>query len=283
MTATPTMGQRDLRFHPSTTQHPKRLTREQIAAFNRDGFLKGFRVYSPAEADRNRAVFDALLARIAAANDGRDAYSINGYHTQSAGLWDVVTHPPILDYVEDLIGPSFVCWGTHYFCKLPGDPKSVPWHQDASYWPFTPSKTVTVWLAIDDADRGNAAMRVIPGTHARGHLEFDVAKPDEQVVLHQKVRNAERFGEPVYFELKAGEISLHADMLVHGSDPNLSDRRRCGLTMRYASTDVRVSDPAYLSWIKGSVLCRGSDPAGYWANVPRPGGESVEPKEWQRK
>ena len=50
---------------------------------------------------------------------------------------------------------------------MPGDGKTVSWHQDASYWPLTPSKSVTLWLAIDDADTENAAMRVIPGSHTQ--------------------------------------------------------------------------------------------------------------------
>ncbi len=31
-------------------------------------------------------------------------------------------------------------------------------HQDAVYWPMTPSKSVPVWIAIDDSDADNAAM-----------------------------------------------------------------------------------------------------------------------------
>jgi ectoine hydroxylase-related dioxygenase (phytanoyl-CoA dioxygenase family) len=47
----------------------------------------------------------------------------------------------------------------------------VPWHQDASFWKLSPARTVTVWLAIDDADEENAAMRFIPGTHDKGEIE----------------------------------------------------------------------------------------------------------------
>jgi len=41
-------------------------------------------------------------------------------------------------------------------------------------------------------------------------------------------------------ELKAGEISIHSDLLLHGSEPNQSKRRRCGLTLRYCLTSVRA-------------------------------------------
>lgn len=268
---------RQLRFFPATTQNPRKLSRDQVQRFNEKGYVTGLDVYTPAEADANRRFFDDMLAAVLAAKDGRDAYSINGYHLKAGKLWDIVTEPRILDYVEDILGPDFVAWGTHYFCKMPGDPKSVPWHQDASYWPLTPSKTVTVWLAIDDSDRDNGAMKVIPGTHTKGHLEFDMAKPGEQVVLGQKVRNAESYGEPAYIELKAGQISMHADMLVHGSDPNLSTRRRCGLTIRYATTDVRSTS----NWNLNSVLCRGVDKENYWSNHPRPQHDDYSPMSWQ--
>ena len=35
---------------------------------------------------------------------------------------------------------------------------------------LSPARTVTVWLAIDDADEENAAMRFIPGSHDKGEI-----------------------------------------------------------------------------------------------------------------
>jgi non-heme Fe2+,alpha-ketoglutarate-dependent halogenase len=258
---------RDLRFHPVRNENPRRLTQEQIRFFNENGYLKPLRIFDDREIAMHRASFDRLLEK--AARDGGSSYSINGWHDRCRGIYDLVRHPFILEHVQDLLGLSFVAWGTHYFCKLPGDGKAVSWHQDASYWPLTPTKTVTVWLAIDDADRENGCMRVIPGTHLRGQLNFRDSDASENNVLWQTIEGAERYGEPVDFVLKAGEISLHADMLVHGSEPNRSARRRCGLTIRYASTDVR----AHLGWNRRSILCRGEDPSGHWANLPRPEGE----------
>ena len=134
--------------------------------------------------------------------------------------------------VTDLLGDNVIAWGSHFFCKMPRDGKTVSWHQDASYWPLTPSHAVTVWLAIDDADRGNACMKFIPGSHRYGHLTYKMSEDSESNILDQTVENAEGIGQPVYDELQAGECSIHSDLLLHGSEANNSDRRRCGLTLR---------------------------------------------------
>lgn len=263
--------ERDLSFKPAINLSPLRLSQAQIAGFNASGYVMPLDAYTPQQAAQNRQYFDDLLHQVQAARSDLDAYSINGFHIHCAGLYDIVTNPVLLDYVQDLIGPDVVCWGSHFFCKLAHDPRKVAWHQDASYWPFTPARTVTVWLAIDDADRANAAMMFLPGTHNRGHLKWrQVAK--DQAVLNQEIENADKLGEPVYDVLKAGQFSLHADMLAHGSEPNNSDRRRCGLTIRYCPPTVKALNPA---WTRGGVVCRGSDPTGMWPSNPRPSGENV--------
>lgn len=266
----PTKEERDLSFAPTVNPSPLRLTQEQIAFYNTEGYLAPFRAFTPVEADANRAYFDDLLHKVQTQRPDLDAYSVNGFHVSCRGLYDIVTNPVILDYVQDIIGPDIIAWGSHFFCKQPHDPRKVAWHQDASYWPFTPARTVTVWLAIDDADRENAAMKFLPRTHNRGHLKWREATGPS--VLHQEIEDVDQLGEAVYDELKAGEFSLHADMLAHGSDPNNSARRRCGLTIRYCPPTVRKLNPA---WGLGAIHCRGTDPSGHWPNNPRPPGEDV--------
>ena len=267
---TPTKEERDLSFAPTINESPLRLSREQIAFYNAEGYVAPFRAYNHADADANRTYFDDLLLKVQTQRPDLDAYSVNGFQVCCQGLYDIVMNPFILDCVQDIIGPDIIAWGTHFFCKQPHDPRKVAWHQDTSYWPFTPARTVTVWLAIDHADQENAAMKFIPRSHNKGHLKWrDVTG---QAVLNQEIEDTESLGQPVYDELKAGEFSLHADMLAHGSDPNSSDRRRCGLTIRYCPVSVRKLNPA---WGQGAILCRGSYPDNAWTHNPRPPGEDV--------
>jgi hypothetical protein len=255
---------RDLHFHPSTVTEPATLTLENIAHFNKNGFVRPIRIFDGSEVDDLRGYFDRLLEQAIA--EGSDSYSISTAHLKYGRVYDLLTHPRIVACVQDLLGPEVVGWGSHFFCKMPGDGKRVAWHQDASYWPLTPSKAVTCWLAIDDADTENACMRFLAGSHHHGHLTWRKSTPEEHNTLDQSVENAEQYGTPIDNVLRAGECSLHTDLLLHGSEANESDRRRCGLTLRYTTPDVRAG----MDWNQKGVLISGSDPDGHWANSPRP-------------
>lgn len=255
---------RDLRFHPTHNDRPAQLSREQIDHFNRLGYIAPLKAFDNAAIADIRSYFDALLARVMAA--GGDSYSISSAHLKFGRVWDLLTDPEIVAHVKDLLGDNVIGWGSHFFCKMPGDGKNVGWHQDASYWPLSPSKAVTVWLAIDDADVQNACMRFVAGSHHFGHLTFRPSDPGEHNVLNQTIENVEPYGVVVNDCLRAGEFSMHSDLLLHGSEANRSTRRRCGLTLRYASADVRAS----LDWNQKGVWVSGGDATGHWSNRPRP-------------
>lgn len=256
---------RDLRFRPAPTDTPlQTLTPALVEQFNREGYITRLPLYSTEEITATRAYFDAILAEAFA--QGKDSYSISTAHRTYGRVYDILTDPRIVSVVKDLLGPDVVAWGSHFFCKMPRDGKRVAWHQDSSYWPLTPSHAVTVWLAIDDADVANGCMRYIPGSHHHGHLTYHLSEQDEANVLNQTIPNAEKFGTPVDVELSAGEAAIHSDLLLHGSETNTSDRRRCGLTLRYCAAEVRAG----LDWNEKGIVVSGSDPSAHWKNPPRP-------------
>ena len=161
---------RDLKFFPVENTSPQTLITDQITSFNRNGYLMPLEAFTEEEISVYRSFFDDILAQALA--EGRDSYSISTAHLAYGEVYDILSHPKIVRYVTDLLGNDVVGWGSHFFCKMPRDGKKVSWHQDASYWPLTPSKTVTVWLAIDDADVENACMRFVPASHHDGHLPY---------------------------------------------------------------------------------------------------------------
>ena len=266
--------ERDLKFHPLGVDNPKVLTREQVDAYNAQGFLAPLNVLGADEIGEIREYFDWLLPQ--AMEAGWNSYEITNWHKHCQGVWDIVTNSKILDVVQDLVGDTVILRHSHFFAKLPGDGKRVSWHQDASYWPITPSKVVSAWLAIDDSHEDNAAMQVIPGSHLTENIPFRESSAEENNVLNQTVPDELLPAVyPVTLRLDAGQMSLHSDWILHGSEVNHSERRRCGLALRYLSADVR----AYDGWNSNSVVCRGVEPTGHWENHPRPSGEMIPRKD----
>ena len=256
---------RNLTFHSADPARARTLTKTQIEDYNECGFIRPVEIYVADEIAEIRHYFDRLLDQTIAS--GGSSYSISTAHMKFGRVYDILTNRRIIDCVADLLGDDVIAWGSHFFCKMPGDGRAVAWHQDASYWPLTPSHAVTVWLAIDDADLDNGCMKFIAGSHHSGHLTYKKSSPEEHNVLDQTVENAESFGTRIVVDdLKGGQASIHNDLLLHGSDANMSARRRCGLTLRYAAAHVRAG----MQWNEKGVIIRGSDPSGHWTNPPRP-------------
>jgi non-heme Fe2+,alpha-ketoglutarate-dependent halogenase len=254
---------RELFFSEVTNGQPQTLTPSQIDSYNAQGYLMPFDGLGAKEVIEFRTFFERVLEKTI--SEGNNSYSISTAHLKFGEIYDLMHHPAIVTPVKDLLGGNLVAWGAHFFCKLPNDGKRVPWHQDCPYWPLTPTRTVTVWLAIDDADPENANMRFIPRSHLDGVIEYQISESEDDV-LKREVTDAQKYGNPVDVSLKAGQFSMHCDLLLHGSEANESNRRRSGLTMRYAAAQVKP----YLGWEQKGVVVSGKDELGYWKNFPRP-------------
>src|SRR5579871_3377108 len=237
---------------------PTGLNLQEQSRYAEEGYLSGISIATAEEALRYRKLFDELEMR-----EGKEKAQIGllDRHFDQPFIWELATHSGILDCVEGLLGPDFLLLATHFFCKYGQDTKFVAWHQDVTYWGLEPPLALTVWYAVDDSDRENGCMRVLPGTHhggIRGHGKAEAAGNLLSVNQEAPV-SPEETARATDLELKAGSVSIHDGALIHGSLPNLSARRRCGLTLRYVPTYVR---PVALNsqgkhW--NAVLARGAD------------------------
>lgn len=245
------------------------LSKEQVKAFETEGFLSGFRVVDESDAGRYRKLFDELEAK-----EGRDKCQIGliDRHFDYEFIWELATHPKILDGVEALIGANILLLATHFFCKYGQDEKFVSWHQDVTYWGLEPPYAVTAWYAIDDSDCKNGCMRVIPSTHQDGVREHGKSTTKGNLLsINQEVPVSEdEERRAVDLILKAGEISIHHGALIHGSLPNDSQRRRCGLTLRYIPPWVKQVQENSLRRRWNAILVRGKDQEKNFGERPHP-------------
>jgi len=215
----------------------RRLRDNEISLYKNKGYIKGLPVFSEKGVKDLQKLFLELRERLP---QDIDINKTNMWHKASKKFYDLAHTPAILDYVEDLLGPNFYLWGGQFFYKAAKSESIVPWHQDSQYWPLNPSKSVTVWLAVFDTDKTNSAMKIVSESHKTNKFLHKINK-DKNYILKQEVSDDQIDKEKiVYMNLKAGEMSLHSDALLHGSDANYSNKPRCGITLRYSPSNVKA-------------------------------------------
>jgi len=241
--------------------------------FDHDGYISGIDILSDSEVAKIRTSFDEIEARL-----GKDEAQIGiiGKEREVSWLWNLATHPGILDAVQRAYGEDLLLIGTHVFCKYPvedtGTEAFVAWHQDVTYWGLEPPKAITAWLAIDDADEENGAMMVIPGSHLSGILDHGTSREKGNLLSVNQAVSDEAFDpdSAVTLTLRAGQISLHDGLTIHGSLPNHSTRRRCGAAIRYTTPEVRIVGNENQTFDWQAVLVRGEDRHGNLQLLPEP-------------
>jgi hypothetical protein len=245
-----------------------RLDADQVSRYRDEGYLV---VPEPIFAeDRFRALkacFERLLSDVPS---GTRPEGMDEPHFIYPELFSWLFDDAMLDLVEPLLGPDIALFASHFICKPAGDGQRVPWHEDSAYWHglLSPMDVVTVWLAIDDSDAGNGGVRVIPGSHGHGLSEYEPVADRAENLFHREMRK-DQFDatRAVTIELAANHAHLQDAKLMHGSDRNRSQRRRCGYSVRYISARTRLHESCstwhqlYLARGRGHDLNTYADPA----------------------
>lgn len=246
-------------------------TSDLSAAYERDGFVTRLDIFPPEEIAAFRAQFDELEAR-----EGRENCQIGlqGRHMDEEFIWRMASDDRVVDAISACMGEDVMMLSTHFFCKYP-DPeasKYVAWHQDITYWGLEPPEAHTAWIAVDDADMENGCMQVIPGTHRGGIAEHGTSTEGENLLsISQEIPDhLVDKSKVVPIELDAGQASIHNGQLFHASFPNTSQRRRCGLTVRFIPPQARqvAENSVGIQW--RPILVRGEDRFGYYPETEAP-------------
>lgn len=228
------------------------------AQFDTDGYLTGIPIHDSAKSSCVREAFAGFEK-----SEGKEQCQIglHGRHIDTRFVWELASDPRILDCIEVLMGPDIMVLSTHFFCKYPGSgTKFVAWHQDVTYWGLEPPYALTAWYAVDDSDVENGCMRVIPGSHVQGVMHHGKSSREGNLLsINQEIDVEVDEDHVVDLELKTGQISIHHGHLIHGSNPNQSDRRRCGLTIRYCPPSVKPVKSNSIDTPWSAVLARGED------------------------
>jgi chlorinating enzyme len=246
-----------------------RLTDEQVTFYREQGYLLPKQhVFAEDKFAKLVTTFEGLLDQWQADPRMRSPEHMDVPHFLHPELFDWLFDDAVLDLVEPILGPDIALFSSHFLCKPAGTGKRVPWHEDSGYWRgrLDPMDVCTVWLAVDPSTPSNGCMRVIPGTHntgAAGYSEYEsVADASKEVFDTEIKKGSYDESKAVDCVLEAGEASLHDGRIIHGSEPNTGNMRRCGFTMRYISAASKHVTTGGHSDGFQIYLARGKDQAG---------------------
>jgi phytanoyl-CoA hydroxylase len=236
------------------------LTDQQIAQYNRDGYLivKNFLQQEEVAKLYKIAIEDSAVAKHAFdLNDqtGKKTKLTLWYKPGDDAYGMLTKSRRMVESVDKLMdGDSAVC---HFHSKLmQKEPKvggAWEWHQDYGYWYknefLLPDQMISVMVAITEANKANGCLQVIKGTHKMGRIEHGFA--GEQVGASQHyVDLALKTMELVYVELKAGDALFFHSNLLHRSEANTSDTARWSLISCYnRSANVPYNEPSQSSTV----------------------------------
>ena len=239
------------------------LNQEQFAEYEELGFIHSIPILSEAEVEHYRAEVEKTCKAI-----GGDATRLDGLHFFFRWAWDLSTHPRLLNCLEQLVGPNIVLKSTRIFYKHGRSASYIGWHQDGITERLEDSHSPAVWLALTAATVENGCLRVVPRSHRLGFLQHD-ARPvldtfagnsnSTHVQLRSRAREDELSGkitivptnadEPFDLVMRPGEMSIHHPVVLHGSNSNLSDESRIGLSASYSTPELFHGTAAV--WARG--------------------------------
>ena len=166
-----------------------------------------------------------------------------GWHTLvfSEALFDLITHPKVLDVLELLIGSDIQFNGDFWVRpKLPNEKlTTLPWHQDSAYMPHTENDThLTVWLPLVDVKTGNGALQFLPGSHKAG-LQTYHRVPGEAFAVPVLPPTASNTDIDT-LEMQKGDLLVFNNLVFHRSLFNRSDMIRWSVDFRFSPTGTSL-------------------------------------------
>jgi ectoine hydroxylase-related dioxygenase (phytanoyl-CoA dioxygenase family) len=219
------------------------LSPGQIAQFRRDGYVTLREVVTEDEIAGFEPDFQRFIAG-QIPGMGRDFCDMSGPYGRAFEEFSLVNavlprkHLPELQgniyerratsIARQLVGETATLDYDQFLAKRPAKPQAAfAWHQDLGYWPTgTPdTATATCSLALDDADEENGCLAVVPGSHRQGLRAHRPLHGEDREQSHILSVELGADDEVVRLPLRRGDITVHDELIVHGSAGNRSPTR----------------------------------------------------------
>ena len=142
-------------------------------------------------------------------------------------------------------------WQTMYIFKQPHIGGEVRWHQDASYLISDPGPVTGIWIAVEDANRGNGCLWAQPGGHRSPLREVYHVNKDAGELTELDSTPWPDKDTAIALEVSAGSMVIFHDHMPHYSSQNFSDRSRHAFTLHVAE---KSSEWSGKNWLQRPTL-----------------------------
>ena len=226
---------------------PIRLSPDQLAAFERDGFLHLPALLSSDENAHYLALVEKMSADFRAEKglESHQTVEIRNAIARESELLPLLSHPNALGAMLDILGWNIQITTSHVFARTPNPGekmafKAIDWHADGpnprpprvngEFGPVEPRIYAKIGYFLTDLSEPNMGnLRVVPGSHLRA------AKPEIDVET----------GEPrgmVELLTRAGDAVLFENRCWHAVGPNLSTQARRNIYIGYCPRWIKAID-----------------------------------------
>lgn len=223
-----------------TSQSAHILNARQVQSYRDDGFLVIEDFLSLDEIDALRVVEASPAIRATLEDMGIKNKTVHMLEltTRHPAFLELARDPRIIGCIEPLLGPDIQLQHS----KLATKPTSkgvgaFGWHQDLAFYPHTNTSLLAVFVYLDDATPENGCMSMVRGSHLLGPLNHLDANGVFTTVCQDSSYWEDHPEKVVTIAPRAGAISIHHCLTLHGSPVNLSGRPRRGLVFSYRADD----------------------------------------------
>jgi len=238
------------------------LSAEQVARFDRDGYLFFPSLFTPDEIARLVAEVPTIFGEHRPENvreKGSDAVRTSfAAHMYSEPFARLARHPRMIGPVTELFGEDVYMHQFKINGKAAFDGDVWQWHQDYGTWraddDMPEARAMNVAIFLDDVNEFNGPLMFIPGSHQLGVLdaEHDTSTTSYPlwVINHETIEKLVERGGIVAPKGPAGSMILFHGCLVHASTSNLSPWNRVSvyLSLCAVSNHIRrFKRPGYIA------------------------------------
>jgi ectoine hydroxylase len=234
-----------------------RLSKEQLAQFDRDGYLFFPGHFNAEETKVMQEAVPELYARREDYNvreKGKDAVRTNfAAHMYSEPFAKLARHPRMIEPVQDLFGEKLYMHQFKINGKMAFEGDVWQWHQDYGTWlnddMMPTERAMNVAIFLDDVTEYNGPLMFIPGSHKKGVVDakhdltttsYPLWTVDNKLIAQLVERAGGKQGGIIAPKGPAGSMILFHSCLVHASSANLSPFNRVAVYLSLCAVSNHI-------------------------------------------